>query len=69
MQEYLTVYISGYLEFPETVSRQEEMTWAGKALTQQLNEYAALGWEIVNILWISDREMMVTFKRENAQEQ
>jgi hypothetical protein len=61
--EYLTVYLSGILEFPDTVSSQEMFTWAGKALTQQLNDHASLGWEIIDMRWLSDKEVMVTFKR------
>ncbi len=60
---YLTVYISGVLDFPETVQRPDTLTWAGKAITQQLNEYAAQGWEVLSMIWISEREAMVTFKR------
>jgi hypothetical protein len=66
---YLTVYISGMLDFPETVSRVDALAWAGKAITQQLNEYAAQGWEVIEMVWISEKEAMVTFKRpadENA---
>ncbi|HVO72097.1 MAG TPA: hypothetical protein VMT24_18735 [Aggregatilineaceae bacterium] len=62
--EYLTVYLSGELDFPETVGRQEVMIWAGKSITQQINERAALGWELINLRWLSDLEMMVTFKRQ-----
>jgi hypothetical protein len=62
--KYLTVYISGALDFPETVSRPETLIWAGKAITQQLNDYAALGWEVFEMVWISDKEAMVTFKRQ-----
>jgi len=61
--EYLTVYLSGILDFPDTVSQQEIFTWAGKAITQQLNDLAALGWEIIDMRWLSDKEVMVTFKR------
>jgi hypothetical protein len=66
--EYLTVYISGVLEFPESVNRQEALIWAGKAITQQLNEYAAQGWEVIDLVWLSDKEVMVTFKRPAERE-
>jgi hypothetical protein len=62
--EYLTVYLSGELDFPETVDHQEVMIWAGKSITQQINERAALGWELIDLRWLSDLEMMVTFKRQ-----
>jgi hypothetical protein len=55
------------LDFPDTVSREDELGWASKALTQQINEYAAQGWEMVNINWLTDKEIMVTFKRPAAQ--
>ena len=61
--EYLTLYLSGELDFPETVTREVKLSWAGKAITQQLNERAALGWEIIDLRWLSDVELMVTFKR------
>lgn len=61
--EYLTVYLSGALDFPEAVSRAEVFGWAGKSLTQQLNEQAELGWELMDITWLSELEMMATFKR------
>jgi hypothetical protein len=61
--EYLTVYLSGELDFPEMVDHQEVMSWAGKAITQQINEHAALGWELIDLRWLSDLDMMVTFKR------
>ncbi|MGQ9848738.1 MAG: hypothetical protein ACUVSU_01675 [Aggregatilineaceae bacterium] len=61
--EYLTVYLSGALDFPEAVGRTEQLIWAGKALTQQLNEHAAQGWEIIDLRWLSELEMMVTFRR------
>jgi hypothetical protein len=61
--EYLTLYLSGQLDFPETVARDVVLTWAGKAITQQLNEYAAQGWELIDLRWLSDLELMVTFKR------
>ena len=61
--EYLTLYLSGELDFPETVTREVMLSWAGKAITQQLNERAAQGWEIIDLRWLSDMELMVTFKR------
>ncbi len=61
--EYLTLYLSGELDFPETVAREVMLSWAGKAITQQLNERAAQGWEIIDLRWLSDVELMVTFKR------
>lgn len=67
MWEYLTVYLSGILEFPETVSQQETLNWAGKAITQQLNDHALMGWELIDMRWISDLEVMVTFKRPAAE--
>jgi hypothetical protein len=63
MWEYLTLYLSGELDFPDTVKRAEALAWAGKSLTQQLNEHAARGWEIIDLRWLSDVELMVTFKR------
>jgi hypothetical protein len=61
--EYLTVYLSGILDFPDTVSHQEIFIWAGKAITQQLNDLAQQGWELIDLRWLSDMEVMVTFKR------
>jgi hypothetical protein len=61
--EYLTLYLSGELDFPATVEREVKLSWAGKAITQQLNERAAQGWEIIDLRWLSDVELMVTFKR------
>jgi hypothetical protein len=61
--EYLTLYLSGELDFPETVAREVMLTWAGKAITQQLNERAAEGWELIDLRWLSEIELMVTFKR------
>lgn len=61
--EYLTVYLSGELDFPAEVQRQETLAWAGKSITQQLNEYAVFGWELIDQRWLSDLELMVTFKR------
>jgi hypothetical protein len=61
--EYLTVYLSGELDFPDAVDHQEVMIWAGKSITQQINERAALGWELIDLRWLSDLDMMVTFKR------
>ncbi len=64
--EYLTVYISGALDFPETVGRSEELLWASKSITQQINERAVLGWEIFQMQWLSDKEVMVTFQRPRS---
>lgn len=64
--EYLTTYISGELDFPDTVARSEVMIWAGKSISQQLNEHAAHGWEIMDLRWLSDTELMVTFKRSTG---
>jgi hypothetical protein len=61
--EYLTLYLSGELDFPATVEREVMLSWAGKAITQQLNERAAQGWEIIDLRWLSDVELMVTFRR------
>ncbi len=61
--EYLTVYLSGELDFPDTVERGERLAWAGKSLTQQLNERAAQGWEIIDLRWLAEIELMVTFRR------
>jgi hypothetical protein len=61
--EYLTVYLSGELEFPEAMDRQVTLEWAGKSISQQLNEHAAHGWELIDLRWLSDLELMVTFKR------
>ncbi|HEX3054299.1 MAG TPA: hypothetical protein VHP83_26825 [Aggregatilineaceae bacterium] len=61
--EYLTVYISGSLDFPDTAPRTEVLSWAGKSITQQLNTYAVQGWELFNMFWVSDIEAMATFKR------
>ncbi len=61
--EYLTVYLSGELDFPEAVAREVTLSWASKSITQQLNERAARGWEIIDLRWLSDIELMVTFKR------
>lgn len=61
--EYLTVFLSGTLDFPEKVSRDERLAWAGVSITQQLNERAAQGWEMIDINWLSDTEVMCTFKR------
>jgi hypothetical protein len=61
--EYLTLYLSGELDFPATVEREVKLSWAGKAITQQLNERAAQGWEIIDLRWLSDVELMVTFRR------
>ena len=67
--DYKTAYLSGALDFPETVDRSEQLSWASKALTQQINEHAALGWEVLDLHWLSDVELMVTFKRPIASQQ
>ena len=61
--EYLTVFLSGALEFPESVQREIMLEWAGKSLTQQLNAHAEQGWELIELRWLSDIEIMVIFKR------
>jgi hypothetical protein len=66
MWQYLTAYISGQLDFPEAVSRTEMLAWASKSITQQLNEYAVQGWELIDLEWISEREVMATFQRMAA---
>ncbi len=65
---YLTVYLSGVLDFPDTVERAESLKWAGRALSQQLNEYARQGWDVVSIHWLSDVELMVIFRRQDQSE-
>jgi len=67
--DYKTAYVSGALDFPETVDRSEQLSWASKALTQQINEYAAQGWEVLDLHWLSDVELMITFKRPTSPEQ
>jgi hypothetical protein len=66
--EYLTVFLSGALDFPDPVDRSETLIWAGKAITQQLNEHAQQGWEIIDLRWLSDTDLMVVFKRKIAHE-
>lgn len=61
--EYLTIFISGLLEFPEAVSEANALEWAGKSITQQLNEYASKNWQVIDMEWISPKEVMVTFQR------
>lgn len=61
--EYLTLYISGALDFPDAVGRDETLNWASKAISQQLNDVAARGWEVIDLRWLSDIDLMVTFKR------
>lgn len=61
--EYLTRYISGALGFPDTVGRDETLNWASKSISQQLNDVAARGWEVIDLRWLSDIDLMVTFKR------
>jgi hypothetical protein len=41
--EYLTIFLSGALDFPDPVDRVETLSWAGKSITQQLNEHARQG--------------------------
>ncbi|NLX08806.1 MAG: hypothetical protein GXY36_04055 [Chloroflexi bacterium] len=65
--EYQTVYLSGSLDFPDKVERAEALSWAGKSLSQQINTFASQGWEVFDMMWISDREVMVTFKRLAAE--
>ncbi len=61
--KYLTTYISGALDFPDTVEREVTLDWAGKSISQQLNAIAAQGWEVIDLRWLSDIDLMVTFKR------
>lgn len=61
--EYLIVYIADDLDFPHEVDRHEALSWAGKSITQQINAHAAHGWEVFDLHWLSDTELMVTFKR------
>ena len=61
--EYLTVYLADDLDFPNEVDRGEALSWAGKSITQQINVRAAHGWEVFDLHWLSDTELMVTFKR------
>lgn len=61
--EYLTTYISGALDFPDTVEREVTLDWASKSISQQLNAIAAQGWEVIDLRWLSDIDLMVTFKR------
>jgi len=65
--EYLTIFLSGALDFPDPVDRVETLSWAGKSITQQLNEHARQGWEIIDLRWLSDIELMVTFRRSIVQ--
>lgn len=62
--EYLTTYISGELEFPESVDRGEMLRWSSRSISQQLNALAQQGWEVIDQHWLSDIEVMVTFRRE-----
>ena len=66
--EYLTVFLSGALDFPDAVDRSETLVWAGKSITQQMNEHAQQGWEIIDLRWLSDTDLMVVFKRRIAHE-
>ncbi len=61
--EYLTTYISGALEFPEEVGRDVTLDWASKSISQQINAIAMQGWELIDLRWVTDIELMVTFKR------
>ena len=61
--EYLTVYLADDLDFPNEVDRHEALSWASKSITQQINDLAALGWEVFDLHWLSDTELMATFKR------
>jgi hypothetical protein len=61
--EYSTVFLSGALDFPDTVDRTEILRWAGRSITQQINEHAAQGWEVMDLNWLSDSDLMVTFRR------
>jgi len=66
--EYLMVYLSGELDFPDAVERDERLAWAGKSLTQQLNERAAQGWEIIDLRWLAEIELLVTFRRPKGKQ-
>jgi hypothetical protein len=61
--EFLTQFLSGALDFPDSVDRIEALEWAGKALTQQINEYATQGWDVIDMHWLSEKEVMITFRR------
>ncbi len=61
--EYLTVYISGELDFPETVDRAVTLEWAGKSISQQINAYAAQGWMVLDLRWLTETELMLTLQR------
>lgn len=61
--EYLTTYISGALDFPDSVARDESLSWASKSISHQLNDIAAQGWEVIDLRWLSEIDLMVTFKR------
>jgi predicted secreted hydrolase len=61
--EYLTVYLADDLDFPSEVDRHEALSWASKSITQQINAHAAQGWEVFDLHWLSDTELMITFKR------
>ena len=63
MMQYQTVYISGALDFPESVDRGEALGWAGKSISQQLNEQAVNGWRVLDMNWLSEVDVMVTFQR------
>lgn len=66
--EYLTVYISGDLDFPHTVDRSVTLEWAGKSISQQLNAYASQGWAVLDLRWLSETELMVTMQRASRHE-
>jgi len=61
--EYLTVYLSGELNFPEIVDRAVTREWAGKSISQQINAYAAQGWAVLDLHWLAETELMVTLQR------
>lgn len=64
--EYLTVYISGELDFPETVDRAVTLEWAGKSISQQINTYAAQAWVVLDLHWLTETELMLTLQRPAA---
>lgn len=61
--EYVTTYISGALDFPDNVGRDETLDWASKSISQQINAIAVQGWELIDLRWLTDIELLVTFKR------
>ena len=64
--EYLTVYISGELDFPNSVDRAVTLEWAGKSISQQINAYAAQGWAVLDLHWLTETELMLTLQRPAA---